>query len=252
MHLVKSWSVTMPHMKTAPWRVTALLAAVLGLACAMPVPAGEIVIHNPPLSPRAQAIGRPVAPGPAAQPQLYGQGVPVPGQTVVVQTTPSAYAQGSSGYVNRTGGYSVSERVQDWKNYGGARLYWRAVSEPRQLRTGGVAFIDPAAYPYLFAPERKVQQPRRRSVRRTAPAKTASRPTQKAPAGVSSTKLRAPTTPPPATPPVRSDGAGSVSLKPQAAAPRRAAPPKVTTEVWNPVAPVTAAVTPPLPFLKGN
>ena len=241
----------MPHMKTAPWRVTALLAAVMGLASAMPVPAGEIVINNPPLSPRAQAIGRPVAPRPVAQ-QAYGQGVPVPGQTIVVRTTPSAYGQGSSGYVNRNEGYSVSERVEDWKNYGGARLYWRAVSEPRQLRTGGVAFIDPAAFPYLFAPERKVQTTRRRTVRRSTVQATA-KPAQKVPEGVSSTKLRAPATPPaPAAAPVRSDGAGSVSLQQQNPPPRRAEPPKVPTEVWNPVAPVTAAVTPPLPFLKGN
>lgn len=240
----------MPHMKQAPWRVTALLAVMLGLAGAIPSTAGEIVINNPPLSPRAQAIGRPVAPRPVAQ-QSYGQGVPVPGQTIVVRTTPSAYGQGSSGYVNRNEGYSVSERVEDWKNYGGARLYWRAVSEPRQLRTGGVAFIDPAAFPYLFATERKVQ-PRRRTVRRTTTQATA-KPVQKVPAGVSSTKLRAPTAPAaPATPPVRSDGAGSVSLQQQAAPQRRPQPPKVTTEVWNPVAPVTAAVTPPLPFLKGN
>lgn len=243
----------MPHMKQAPWRVTALLAVILGLAGAIPSTAGEIVINNPPLSPRAQAIGRPVAPRPVAQ-QSYGQGVPVPGQTIVVRTTPSAYGQGSSGYVNRNEGYSVSERVEDWKNYGGARLYWRAVSEPRQLRTGGVAFIDPAAFPYLFATERKVQ-PRRRTVRRATTQATA-KPVQKVPAGVSSTKLRAPTAPaapatPPA-PPVRSDGAGSVSLQQQAAPQRRPQPPKVTTEVWNPVAPVTAAVTPPLPFLKGN
>ena len=235
----------MPHMKTAPWRVTALLAAVMGLAGAIPLTAGEIVINNPPLSPRAQAIGRPVAPRPVAQ-QSYGQGVPVPGQTIVVRTTPSAYGQGSSGYVNRNEGYSVSERVEDWKNYGGARLYWRAVSEPRQMRTGGVAFIDPAAFPHLFATERKAQQPRRRTVRRTTTQATA-KPAQKAPEGVSSTKLRVPP-----APPVRSDGAGSVSLQQQAAPPRRAQPPKVTTEVWNPVAPVTAAVTPPLPFLKGN
>lgn len=244
----------MPHMKQAPWRVTALLAVVMGLAGAIPSTAGEIVINNPPLSPRAQAIGRPVAPRPVAQ-QSYGQGVPVPGQTIVVRTTPSAYGQGSSGYVNRNEGYSVSERVEDWKNYGGARLYWRAVSEPRQLRTGGVAFIDPAAFPYLFATERKVQ-PRRRTVRRTTTQATAKPVQQKVPAGVSSTKLRAPTAPaipatPPA-PPVRSDGAGSVSLQQQAVPQRRPQPPKVTTEVWNPVAPVTAAVTPPLPFLKGN
>lgn len=241
----------MPHMKTAPWRVTALLAVIVGLAGAIPLTAGEIVINNPPLSPRAQAIGRPVAPRPVAQ-QSYGQGVPVPGQTIVVRTTPSAYGQGASGYVNRNEGYSVSERVEDWKNYGGARLYWRAVSEPRQLRTGGVAFIDPAAYPYLFATERKVQQPRRRAVRRTT-TKAVAKPVQKAPEGVSSTKLRVPAAPatPPA-PPVRNDGAGSVSLKQQTPPPRRAQPPKVTTEVWNPVAPVTAAVTPPLPFLKGN
>ena len=241
----------MPHMKIASWRATALLAAVLGLVCAMPVPAGEIVINNPPLSPRAQALGRPVAPSPAAQQRAYGQGVPVPGQTIVVRTTSSAYGQGSSGYVNRNEGYSISERVEDWKNYGGARLYWRAVSEPRQLRTGGVAFIDPAAFPYLFAPERKAQTTRRRTVRRSA-VQTTAKPAQKVPAGVSSTKLRAPTTPPPAAAPVRSDGAGSVSLQQQATPPRRAEPPKVTTEVWNPVAPVTAAVTPPLPFLQGN
>ena len=105
----------MPHMKQAPWRVTALLAVILGLAGAIPSTAGEIVINNPPLSPRAQAIGRPVAPRPVAQ-QSYGQGVPVPGQTIVVRTTPSAYGQGSSGYVNRNEGYSVSERVEDWKH----------------------------------------------------------------------------------------------------------------------------------------
>lgn len=243
----------MPHMKKAPWRVTALLAAIFGVAWAMPIPAGEMVIHNPPLSPRAQAIGRPVAP-PVAQ-QRYGQAVPVPGQTIVVQTTPSAFAQGSSGYVNRPVGYSVSERVEDWKSYGGARLYWRAVSEPRQLRTGGVAFIDPAARPDLFLPERKAQ-PRRRTVRRSAPRSASQQPAavQKVPAGVSSTKLRAPTPqsqPQPVATPPRSDGAGSVSLR-QQTPPRRAEAPQVTTEVWNPVAPVTAAVTPPLPFLKGN
>lgn len=238
----------MPHMKTAPWRVTAFLAVALGLVCAMPVPAGEIVIHNPPLSPRAQALGRPVAPRPVAQ-QSYGQGIPVPGQTIVVRTTPSAYAQGSSGYANSPGGYSISERVEDWKNYGGARLYWRAVNEPRLLRTGGVPFIDPAAHPYLFATERKVQ-PRRKTVRRTTAARTPAPAAQKVPEGVSSTRLIAPQAP--ATPPARKDGAGSVSLRQQTPPPRRAEPPKVTTEVWNPVAPVTAAVTPPLPFLKGN
>lgn len=246
----------MPHMKRASWRVTAFLTAVLGLV-SMPVPAGEIVVSNPPLSPRAQASGRPVTPPPTAQPS-YARGVPVQERFVTVRSSPSAYAQGSSGYANQPGGYSVGERVEDWKNYGGARVYWRALTEPRQVRTGGMAFIDPAAYPQLFAPEQKARQQRRRASARRAAVRTPAQPAQKAPEGVSSTRLRTPAsaTPPAvqpaAAPAPRSDGAGSVPLQQQAAPQRRAAPPKVTTEVWNPVAPVTAAVTPPLPFLKGN
>ena len=243
----------MPHMKTASWRVTAFLAAVLGLV-SMPVPAGEIVVGNLPLSARAQAAGRPVTPPPPAQPS-YARGVPVQERFVTVRATPSAYAQGSSGYANQPGGYSVSERVEDWKNYGGARVYWRALTEPRQLRTGGVAFIDPASWPPLFAPEQKARQRRRAAARRAA-ARTPAPSVQKAPEGISSTRLRVPAAPPVAPPspqpaPGR-DGTASVPLRQQAVPQRRAAPPKVTTEVWNPVAPVTAAVTPPLPFLKGN
>lgn len=175
-----------------------------------------------------------------------------------------AFGQGATGYVDGGGmSYTNDMRAGDWKNHVGGRIYWRSVTEPRQMRMGGLAFVDPAAVPLLFPePVRK----RRRVKRKAAPAAQGQPQIQAtAPAPASSPRLDLPKTRPeiaplkpeaaPKTDAAPGAEAAPAPAAPQAAAPqrrRRASGPKVTTEVWEPTPPVTSAVSPSLPFLKGN
>lgn len=174
-----------------------------------------------------------------------------------------AFGQGATGFVDGGGkSYTNDMRVGDWKNHVGGRTYWRSVIEPRQMRMGGMAFVDPAAVPLLF-PDPPVRK-RRSAKRRAAPAAPAQAQATApviAPA-TASPKLELPKTRPEIAPlkpeaaPKTDAGAEAAPAPaaPQAASQKRRRPagPKVTTEVWEPTPPVTSAVSPTLPFLKGN
>ena len=97
-----------------------------------------------------------------------------------------------AGTMNLSGSIDINQRVQDWKDYGGARLYWLSVASPRQIRMGGLPFVDPASHP-LLTPETKAPA-RRSSARRktTRRQNTSAVRTQKAPKDAGSTSLRKP------------------------------------------------------------
>lgn len=140
-----------------------------------------------------------------------------------------------------SGSIDINQRVQDWKDYGGARLYWLSVARPRQIRMGGLPFVDPASHPLLTTEEKapvRRSSTRKRSTRRQT---TNAVRTQKAPKDAGSTSLRKPTA-------SRSDGtvsSGSVPIEQTSR--RRGGGVAVTTEVPRPVAPVSAGPWAPVP-----
>lgn len=132
----------------------------------------------------------------------------------------------------------INQRVQDWKDYGGARLYWLSVAQPRQIRMGGLPFVDPASHP-LLTPEEKATV-RRSTRRRTNRQSSSAARTQKAPRDAGSTTLRKPA--------ARSGGtvsSGSVPIEQTSR--RRSGGIAVTTEVPRPVAPVSGGPWAPVP-----
>ena len=139
----------------------------------------------------------------------------------------------------------INQRLQDWKDYGGARLYWLSVAQPRQIRMGGAPFVDPASHPLLNAPDKT---PPRRSKRR-APRKTQAAPTAQTPAAQTPGKAAVPPAPSAPAKPVASGqglGAGSVPIEQGARRPRGGRV-EVTTEVPRPVAPVSGGPWAPVP-----
>lgn len=140
----------------------------------------------------------------------------------------------------------INHRLQDWKDYGGARLYWLSVAQPRQIRMGGVPFVDPASHPLLNAPEKT---PPRRSKRRASRKATTAPAVQTAPKDAASPALRPPTKP------VASSGqtGGEQAIKPgsvpieQSVRRPRGGRVEVTTEVPRPVAPVSGGPWAPVP-----
>lgn len=139
-----------------------------------------------------------------------------------------------------SGSIDINQRVQDWKDYGGARLYWLSVAQPRQIRMGGLPFVDPASHP-LLTPEQKTtvrRSSRNRSNRRQTSSATR---TQKAPKDAGATSLRKPAA-------ARGGGtvsAGSVPIEQTSR--RRSGGIAVTTEVPRPVAPVSGGPWAPVP-----
>lgn len=135
----------------------------------------------------------------------------------------------------------INQRLQDWKDYGGARLYWLSVAQPRQIRMGGAPFVDPASHPLLNAPEKT---PPRRSSKRRASRKTQAVPAVQAPKDAASPALRAPAKP------VASSGQtikpGSVPIEQGVRRPRGGRV-EVTTEVPRPVSPVSGGPWAPVP-----
>lgn len=139
-----------------------------------------------------------------------------------------------------SGSIDINQRVQDWKDYGGARLYWLSVAQPRQIRMGGLPFVDPASHPQLIdggkAPARR-SATRRRSARQ----KTSAVRTQKAPKDAASTSLRKPAA-------AKSGGTISSGTVPiEQTSRRRGGGIAVTTEVPRPVAPVSGGPWAPVP-----
>lgn len=157
------------------------------------------------------------------------------GMTAVPLTADAASLSQESGSID------ITQRVQDWKDYGGARLYWLSVAQPRQIRMGGLPFVDPASHP-LLVPEQKATTRRAATRRRTANRQgTSAVRTQKAPKDAGSTSLRKPA--------VRSGGGtvsqGSVPIEQTSR--RRSGGIAVTTEVPRPVAPVSGGPWAPVP-----
>lgn len=144
---------------------------------------------------------------------------------------------GAASLSQDSGSIDINQRVQDWKDYGGARLYWLSVARPRQIRMGGLPFVDPASHP-LLTPETKA--PVRRAVTRRKAARPAVS-TQKAPKDAGSTSLRKPAA-------AKSGGtvsSGSVPIEQTSR--RRGGGIAVTTEVPRPVAPVSGGPWAPVP-----
>lgn len=139
-----------------------------------------------------------------------------------------------------SGSIDINQRVQDWKDYGGARLYWLSVAQPRQIRMGGLPFVDPASYPLMNAEEKA---PARRSAtrRRSARQTTSAVRTQKAPKDAGSTSLRKPA----AAKPGGTVSSGTVPIEQTSR--RRTGGVAVTTEVPRPVAPVSGGPWAPVP-----
>ena len=138
-----------------------------------------------------------------------------------------------------SGTIDINQRVQDWKDYGGARLYWLSVAQPRQIRMGGLPFVDPASHP-LLVPEEKATTRRASTRRRTNRQTSSAVRTQKAPKDAGSTSLRKPA--------ARSGGtvsSGSVPIEQTSR--RRSGGVAVTTEVPRPVAPVSGGPWAPVP-----
>lgn len=133
----------------------------------------------------------------------------------------------------------INHRVQDWKDYGGARLYWLSVAQPRQIRMGGLPFVDPASHPLLTTEEKAPV--RRSSARKRTTRQTSAVRTQKAPKDAGSTSLRKPA-------PASTGGTvspGSVPIEQTSR--RRTGGVAVTTEVPRPVAPVSGGPWAPVP-----
>lgn len=155
------------------------------------------------------------------------------GMTAVPLTVAAASLTRDSGSID------INQRVQDWKDYGGARLYWLSVAQPRQIRMGGLPFVDPASHP-LLVPEEKATTRRASTRRRTSRQSSSAVRTQKAPRDAGSTSLRKPT--------ARSGGtvsSGSVPIEQTSR--RRSGGIAVTTEVPRPVAPVSGGPWAPVP-----
>lgn len=140
-----------------------------------------------------------------------------------------------------SGSIDINQRVQDWKDYGGARLYWLSVAQPRQIRMGGLPYVDPASHPLLTTEEKapvRRSSTRKRSTRRQT---TSAVRTQKAPKDAGSTSLRKPAA-------SRSGGTVSSGTVPiEQTARRRTGGVAVTTEVPRPVTPVSGGPWAPVP-----
>ena len=148
---------------------------------------------------------------------------------------------GAASLSQDSGSIDINQRVQDWKDYGGARLYWLSVASPRQIRMGGLPFVDPASHP-LLTPETKAPA-RRSSARRktTRRQNTSAVRTQKAPKDAGSTSLRKPAA-------AKSGGTVSSGTVPiEQTSRRRGGGIAVTTEVPRPVAPVSGGPWAPVP-----
>lgn len=96
-----------------------------------------------------------------------------------------------------------------WLRYGGGRLYWKTLVNPRQIYLAGARFVDPASVPPLDMGAPKSKPARHRARRaRPAPPKAAAAPVMP-PKDAASTALRPPEKPkdaaPAATPP-KDDG----------------------------------------------
>ena len=139
-----------------------------------------------------------------------------------------------------SGSIDINQRLQDWKDYGGARLYWLSVARPRQIRMGGATFVDPASHPLLNAAE-KATPPRRAVKRRSTRKPQAARtPQQQPPKDAASPALRKPTA-------SRADAVSSGSVPIEQTTRRRGGRVAVTTEVPHPVAPVSGGPWAPVP-----
>lgn len=143
-----------------------------------------------------------------------------------------------------SGSIDINQRLQDWKDYGGARLYWLSVARPRQIRMGGATFVDPASHPLLNAVE-KTPPPRRAVKRRSTRTSQATRSRQQQPPkDAASTALRKPTA---STTGAVSSGSVPVTQTSR----RRGGRVEVTTEVPRPVAPVSGGPWAPVPGTPG-
>lgn len=140
-----------------------------------------------------------------------------------------------------SGSVNINQRLQDWKDYGGARLYWLSVARPRQIRMGGATFVDPASHPLLNAVEKT---PPRRAVKRRGTRKTQAARTQQPPRDAASPALRKPTASKTAAE-RQTVGSGRVPIEQTAR--RRGGRVGVTTEVPRPVAPVSGGPWAPVP-----
>lgn len=140
-----------------------------------------------------------------------------------------------------SGSIDINQRLQDWKDYGGARLYWLSVARPRQIRMGGATFVDPASHPLLNAGEKT---PPRRAAKRRASRKQQAARTQQPPKDAASPALRKPVASKSATGRQTVDS-GTVPIEQTAR--RRGGRVEVTTEVPRPVAPVSGGPWAPVP-----
>ena len=140
-----------------------------------------------------------------------------------------------------SGSIDINQRVQDWKDYGGARLYWLSVAQPRQIRMGGLPYVDPASHPLLTTEEKapvRRSSTRKRSTRRQT---TSAVRTQKAPKDAGSTSLRKPA----ASRSGETVSSGTVPIEQTAR--RRTGGVAVTTDVPRPVTPVSGGPWAPVP-----
>lgn len=162
------------------------------------------------------------------------------GLACLLGMTAAPLTANAAGPSQDSGSIDINQRVQDWKDYGGARLYWLSVAYPRQIRMGGLPYVDPASHP-LLTPEQKA--PARRTVRRSTARRQATSAvrTQKAPKDAGSTSLRKPSGNAGGT-----VSSGSVPIE-QTSRRRTGGGIAVTTEVPRPVAPVSGGPWAPVP-----
>lgn len=221
----------------------------------------------------------------------------------------SAESVGASGFnnlpsdvpytISRADDYLDQNKVQDWKNYGGARTPWRNIQSTRQLRNLGTEFIDPASVALLYPNRAKggMAQYNRggnnpakgksggsgggatSGTALASKGKPASQTSAQLPNKPASTKLGLP-------PVMKNDpndpaymqahgisptnsmdqstvevkrpsggataNAGTGNVQIVQASPKNNAVYRTTTDVRDPVPPVTSSITTPLPFLRGN